>query len=229
MVNKNFEVVSTDDPSKASQFYVIPNDDDDDQFGIAYEAKSSQQNVMPTTCYLSAPANLSGLNPGPLTVTERPTTEDLNLTIESRLTRYSVPVDLDKWVRGEDIFYINCARRFIFSNAYVCVKQYKPHNKTVPAVRPILSAPGAKPGVMPAASTPTETELRVLQPSEDTQEDLPTYITACVPSVSYHKTDTFMLFRLVCADLLQPDKQNDTTEDRFSCAPHFFGQGNPPQ
>ena len=103
MVNKNFEVVCTDDPSKASQFYVIPNDDDDDQFGIAYEAKSSQQNVMPTTCYLSAPANLSGLNPGPLTVTERPTTEDLNLTIESRLTRYSVPVDLDKWVSVSSI------------------------------------------------------------------------------------------------------------------------------
>ena len=232
MVNKNFEVVCTDDPSKASQFYVIPNDDDDDQFGIAYEAKSSQQNVMPTTCYLSAPANLSGLNPGPLTVTERPTTEDLNLTIESRLTRYSVPVDLDKWVSGEDIFYINCARRFIFSNAYVCVKQYKPLKKTAPAVRPILSAPGVKPGVMPAASTPTETELRVLQPSEDAQEDsdLPAYITACVPSVSYHnKTDTFMLFRLVRANLLQPDKQNDTTVDRLNGAPHSFGQGNPPQ
>jgi len=41
MVNKNFEVVCTDDPSKASQFYVIPNDDDDDQFGIAYDAKSN--------------------------------------------------------------------------------------------------------------------------------------------------------------------------------------------
>ena len=230
MVNENFEVVCTDDPSKASQFYVIPNDDDDDQFGIAYDAKSSQQNVMPTICYLSAPANLSGHNPGPLTVTERPTSEDLNMTIESRLTRWPVPVDLDKWVSGEDIFYINCARRFIFSNAYICVKQYKPLQKTAPVMRPTLSTPGVKSGVMPLAATPKKTTTEVLRPSADTQEDAPTYITACVPSVAYHnKTDTFMLFRLVRANILQPDQQNDTTVDKFSGAPHSFRQGNPPQ
>ena len=34
--------VCTDNPSKASQFYV---NDDDDQSGIAYNAKSSQQNT----------------------------------------------------------------------------------------------------------------------------------------------------------------------------------------
>ena len=223
-VNDSFEVVCTDDPSKASQFYVIPNDNDEDQFGIAYKAKSSQQNMMPTTCYLSAPVNIFGHNPGPLKVTtEQPSSEDLNMTIENRLTRCSVPVDLEKWVHGEDVFYINCARRFVFGNAYMCVKQYKPLIKTVPVVKPVFLLPGVKPGIMPAAVTPKETEIHAWQPSADPQEDtttptpavqpaLPTYVTACVPSMSYSKeTDTFMLFRLVRANLLQPDKQEDTT------------------
>ena len=228
MVNENFEVVCTDDPSKASQFYVIPNDDDDDQFGIAYNAKSSQQDMWPITCYLSVPTNLSGHNPGPLKVTEHPSSKDLSMTIESPLKRSSVPADLDKWVSGEDIFYINCARRFVFSNAYICVKQYKPLPKTAPVVRTTVSTP---PDEL-AAAAQIGTELQELRHTADVQQDDTTpppavqpektpptpaaqpvpptcCVTACVSSKSYHNhTDTFMLFRLVQANLLQPDNKD---------------------
>lgn len=133
-----YTIEATRNISNASIFYVIPSDSGKYpyEFIIGYYGDNrkalrrtsstltpvSRREVDPLPRYLSAPVNTFGTNPGPLHLKFTVDHHDSRLTLQSRLIKGYKPVDTNTWVSGREAFYINCARRTLQKDGYICVK-----------------------------------------------------------------------------------------------------------
>ena len=169
-----FAIEGTRQPSQASLFLVIPNDDGDHpyEFLIGWQKdhkpallhsdstifQSEERKGARMFRYLNAHVNILGQNSGPLCLSNNIHEEDARFALHNRLLRKHVaPVDLREWVSGKDQFFINCSRRKRSKNGFLAIK-------------------------------------RVVQREEGQVE----YTSVCVPSVKHNnEVDTFMLFSLV--------------------------------
>ena len=134
-----YTVAATEDVGNASLFYIFPNEDGKHpyEFVLAFygdgqtalKRKTStltpvlDKSIDPLPRYLSAPVNVLGHNPGPLHLHLTAYESNARLTLHSRLVKKYTPIDTSNWVLGREAFFINCARRRLKRDGYVCVKQ----------------------------------------------------------------------------------------------------------
>ena len=136
--DRDYAVEATRNIRNASLFYVIPSDDGENpyEFVLGYLGDnrsllkratstltpSSKAQVQGLHRYLNARVSVSGGNPGPLHLQHHITESDSRLTLQNRLMKKSKPVDTTAWVQGRETFFINCARRRLKRDGYICVK-----------------------------------------------------------------------------------------------------------
>ena len=136
--DRDYAVEATRNIRNASLFYVIPNDDGENpyEFVLGYLGDNrsllkratstltplSKAQVQGLHRYLNARVSVSGGNPGPLHLQHHITESDSRLTLQNRLMKKSKPVDTAAWVQGRETFFINCARRRLKRDGYICVK-----------------------------------------------------------------------------------------------------------
>ena len=139
MVNpdNNYAVEATRDIKQASAFFVFPNEDGGHpyEFNIGYydddrKVRKRKASILSASCpgvdpiprYLHTPVNIIGGNFGPLHMKNYMLECQSRLTLHSRLLKHYNPVDITPWVSGRDTFFINCARRRVKRDGYICVK-----------------------------------------------------------------------------------------------------------
>ena len=139
-VNDGFTIEATEDITKASPFYVLPHEDGFDHVnefmityvhnqpssghGIAYDKKYGNYiTLQPTSRYLDSIINICGENPGPLQLRYGVNEIHSRMHLISRTVEHFAPFAISSWTNSEEIFYIQCARRRLKKNGYICVKQ----------------------------------------------------------------------------------------------------------
>ena len=140
--DNNYAVVATRRIENASEFSirrVIPSDDGEHpyEFLIGYRGDETKQNERRSSItvsaaniqmgsiarYLNTPVNFLGSNPGPLHLQYEVAERKSRLTLQSRLVKEYSPVDTRTWTSGGDLFFINCSRRKLKRDGYICVKR----------------------------------------------------------------------------------------------------------
>lgn len=75
--------------------------------------------------HLSSKVDWLGRNPGPLHMVFNVKESHSRLKLESRaVSRFHV--DPATWAEGDDVFYINCSRRWFAIDGYLCVERHQP-------------------------------------------------------------------------------------------------------
>lgn len=135
--DSNFTVHATPNVKNASLFFVIPNDEGKypHEFHITYMGDNrqlftrrvssltpmSQRPVEKIPRYLSASVTAFGTNAGPLRLKYHVMGKS-RLILESRMG-VKGPVSPSTWVSGREVFFINCTRRKLKRDGYICVKR----------------------------------------------------------------------------------------------------------
>ena len=143
-------VGATEDAAAASLFYIFPNEDGKHpyEFILAFygdgrsAVKRATSTLIPDTShivdpiprYMSAPVNVLGYNAGPLKLSFTASHSSSRLTLHSRLVKDYTPIDIKNWVNGKEAFFLNCARRLMKRDGYVCVKRQRQHRLTTACV-----------------------------------------------------------------------------------------------
>ncbi|CAI8056087.1 hypothetical protein GBAR_LOCUS30553 [Geodia barretti] len=125
-VNENYEIYGTSNPQNASLFFIISSDSGQHphEFHIAYKGDNrhvlkkrvssltpfSQRTVEAIPRYLDAVVSIFGSNPGPLQLVYH-VSERSRLLLYRRIANEKGPISLSTWTQGDDVFFINCARR----------------------------------------------------------------------------------------------------------------------
>ena len=138
-------VGATEDAAAASLFYIFPNEDGKHpyEFILAFygdgksAVKRTSSTLIPDTShtvdpiprYMSAPVNVLGYNAGPLKLSFTASHSSSRLTLHSRLVKEYTPIDIKNWVNGKEAFFLNCARRLMKRDGYVCVKRQQRGNR----------------------------------------------------------------------------------------------------
>ena len=92
--------------------------------GITFDKKYGNYiNLQPTSRYLDSIINICGENPGPLQLRYGVNEIHSRMHLISRTVEHFAPFGISSWIDGEEIFYIQCARRRLKKNGYICVKQ----------------------------------------------------------------------------------------------------------
>ena len=141
--NSDHTVHATPNIKNASLFFVIPNDEGKHphEFHIHYMGDNrklltrrvssltplSQPAVEMIPCYLSASVSAFGTNSGPLQLKYHVVGKS-RLILESRMGAGG-PVSPSTWVSGHEVFFINCTRRRLKRDGYICVKRQGRHNE----------------------------------------------------------------------------------------------------
>lgn len=129
-VTPDFRVVGTTDIKDSSDFFISSNEDGENpyEFSIMYMAASplKDRGIEPISRYLYAPVNTFGNNSGPLTLRLDAKDAKTKMTLHSRRTRHSNPVDTTDWVNSSDIFYVNCKQRAVKKDGYISMKRGPP-------------------------------------------------------------------------------------------------------
>ncbi len=136
-VDTGYAVEGTRNIRNASLFYIIPNDEGSNpyEFTIAYFGDNrkvlrrsgtlspvSKHSIEPVARYLDASISPFGTNSGPLHLKFHLRESHSRLTLHSRLVRKSPPIDTAAWTTGREMFFINCARRRMKKDGYICMK-----------------------------------------------------------------------------------------------------------
>lgn len=143
--DRDYAVEGTRNVRNASFFYIIPNDDGANpyEFTIAYYGDNrkilrhgsstltptSKQVIEPVARYLDTYVRPFGTNPGPLHLKNHLRESRSRLTLHSRIVRKCPPIDTATWVQGTDMYFINCARRRIKKDGYICMKLRQRHGQ----------------------------------------------------------------------------------------------------
>ena len=131
-VSDNFTVRGTRNAQEASLFFITPSETGSHpyEFHIAYMGDDHLQstptlsqkalNVIPR--YLNANVSAFGTNSGPLRL-EYHVSGHSRLLLFERVADKKGPSSIQTWVQGQDMFFINCARRWMKRDGYIAVKQ----------------------------------------------------------------------------------------------------------
>ncbi len=140
---RGYAVEGTRNIQNASLFFIIPIDDGHPyEFNIAHYGDNHQflrrsstlvstsKNVIePVARYVDASAGVRGRNSGPLHLKFHLHESSSRLTLHSRVIKKSAPIDTAAWVSGREVFFINCARRRLKRDGYICMKQVRRHGQ----------------------------------------------------------------------------------------------------
>lgn len=190
----------TDDITKASEFFVVPCEEDRrrQHFSIFFNSKSklksvpvgkkTHMRVKPIPRYLCASVNFRGISNGSLELKLNAKESKSMLVLHDRRSKHYQPVDLTDWINGKEIFYINCKHRSFKKDSYICVTAVTAQADTKMEAGKAVDGEvevvrnGVKDGA--ATSGGGETQHR--------------FTTCCKPNISSHDDrSTFMLFRLI--------------------------------
>ena len=145
-------VKATPNVSSASEFYLKPsgNPMHPEEFYICYFSSkhtehdqqmfsddvTTMHDAKRVPQYLQTPVSIFGSNPGPLEFGYHVRDRDTRLVLQSSVRKHhQPPVSLSAWMSGNEICFIQCARRR--KNGYVAVKQseYSTFTCCVPSKR----------------------------------------------------------------------------------------------
>ena len=139
---KDFEVEATYDINKATQFFIVRCDEEDNHFHIVYDTpmtfkrrSGSRQKFItkvgdpdhrPTIHrYLCADVNWRGRSKRnkPLRMNLDGQSTNSRLAIYCRKSSFHHPADLTEWVNEKEIFFINCQEQSLTTpvSSYLCV------------------------------------------------------------------------------------------------------------
>ena len=137
-------VRATEEVENASIFYIYPDEEGNHpyEFIIGYFGDGlsalkrtastltpvQNETVRPLPRFMSAPVNTLGYNGGPLQLHFTASHSSSRLTLHSRLVKQYVPTDISNWVNGKEAFFLNCARRFLKRDGFVCVRRQQRGN-----------------------------------------------------------------------------------------------------
>ena len=137
-VNEEYEIYSTNNRQNASLFFIVSSDGGNHphEFHIAYKGDNrqvlrkqvssltplSQKAVEPIPRYLDAQVSVFGTNPGPLRLVYY-VSERSRLLLFGRIANEKGAVNPTAWTRGEDMFFINCARRRMKRDGYIGMRR----------------------------------------------------------------------------------------------------------
>ena len=152
--DEGYTVEATTDISAASLFYIVPNDNGDHPYEFYVTYTSDQQDihppysgrdsavdinlVAPIARYLDAGVNAFGFNHGPLRLKHSVKHRHCRLVLHGRISEEGTPVSISAWSSGNDAFYINCVRRRLKRDGYICLKQHR-HDRFITACLPNTS------------------------------------------------------------------------------------------
>ena len=152
--DEGYTVEATTDITDASLFYIVPNDNGDHPYEFYVTYICDQQHiyspysgrdsavdinlVAPIARYLDAGVNAFGFNNGPLRLKHSVKHRHCRLVLHSRISEESTPVSISAWSSGNDAFYINCVRRRLKRDGYICLKRHR-HDRFITACLPNTS------------------------------------------------------------------------------------------
>ena len=129
-VDGNYGIIGTSDTEDASPFFVMPYDNSHHphEFHIAYMGDNGTsrklgamtQKTIPR--YLDADVSLFGTNSGPLRLVYH-VSERSRLLLFGRVANEKGPINPTMWAQGDDMFFINCARRRMKRDGYIGMRQ----------------------------------------------------------------------------------------------------------
>ena len=123
--DKTHKLTVTDEPQDAAVFKIVPTKRQG-EFLITHTGKSHLEKhgieLGPVPRHLDTKLNWLGRHSGPLPLTFNAKEHHSRLTLRNRAVR-RFRVNPASWTRGDDIFYIKCARRWWKINGYICVKR----------------------------------------------------------------------------------------------------------
>ena len=139
-VNENYEIYGTSNPQNASLFFIISSDSGRHpyEFHIAYKGDNhhvlkkrvssltpnSQRAVEAIPRYLDAEVSIFGTNPGPLQLVYH-VSERSRLLLYGRIANEKGPISPSTWMQGNDMFFINCARRRMKRDGYIAMRRHR--------------------------------------------------------------------------------------------------------
>lgn len=127
-----FNIIPNDDQGGTNEFYIIfnkPNEDlcHTDVLARKYSVLESSASCSTKSIglYLHAPVSICGDNPGPLFVCDIVTQKTSRFALNDRVVsdKGLNPVSLESWTNGSEMYYINCSRRPFRRDGYVAIKK----------------------------------------------------------------------------------------------------------
>ena len=143
-VNDDYTVHATSNPQNASLFFTISNDSGKHpyEFHIAYMGDNrhilkkrvssltplSQKACQPIPRYLNASVNAFGINRGPLSL-DYYVSGHSRLLLFGRVSNDAGPISGETWAHGQDMYFINCARRRMKRDGYIGIRRRRRHGE----------------------------------------------------------------------------------------------------
>ena len=212
----------TDKLEKASEFFVIPCEEDGNNrhFSIFHNSESKlkqpgvkprRMRIKPIPRYLCASVNFRGICDGPLELKLNAKESKSRLVLHDRRSKHFQPVELTDWVNGKEIFYINCKHRSFKKDSYICVTAKRGGAGTVEGGGGETTTIGHDTaeggGEMSTAANDKEKTASAVDRGGGKVDGgtieagkACCYMTCCKPNISAHDDCmTFMLFRLIRA------------------------------
>ena len=110
---------------EASPFKIIPNEDDEKEFHIAYEAQDGDDPDMPTfRYYLTTRHKFSGVHSEPPSLEQHPKESNATFALHSQLHEWiNTQEKLEEWISEGKCFLINCENRKWARDSYFALKR----------------------------------------------------------------------------------------------------------
>ena len=203
------KVAVTDDVNEASEFYVMPCEEDGagSHFSIFYNSESKLNahdrkhyaRIKPIPRYLCASVNYRGMSDAPLELKLNAKESKSLLVLHDRRSKHLHPVELTDWINGKEVFYINCKHRSFKKDSYITVKARHVSRAESPLEGGQIAEPTTggtvegEPDAVDNAASSRKVSTGTMGAGKTYQ-----YTTCCRPSISSHDDHTtFMLFRLI--------------------------------
>ena len=143
-VNDDYTVHAISNPQNASLFFIIPNDSGKHpyEFHIVYMGDNrhilkkrvssltplSQKAIQAIPRYLNASVNAFGINTGPLSL-DYYVSGHSRLLLFGRVSNDAGPISCETWAHGQDMYFINCARRRMKKDGYIGIRRRRKRGK----------------------------------------------------------------------------------------------------
>ena len=214
-VSDDNKVVVTDDVNDASEFFIVPCEEDakSRHFSIFYNSESKlkqpketrpRMRIKPIPRYLCTSVNFRGISNNPLDLKLNAKESKSMLVLQDRRSKHLHPVDLTDWINGKEIYYINCKHRSFKKDSYICVTADR-HSGSTTQMDDVDGE-----GEVSNGASQNETSRAAAVADSGRSGDRHRYSTCCKSSVSAHDDHSnFMLFRLIRV------KQKDDDWERY--------------
>lgn len=215
----------TDNLSEADQFFVVPCEEcgNSRHFSIFYNSESKlkppesrpKMRMKPIPSYLCTCVNFRGISDGPLELKLNAKESKSMLMLQDRRSKHLRPAELNDWINGKEIFYINCKHRSFKKDSYICVTATNPSRQGASMSSEVDTIEGEG-----GVSADESSKKRNTGASGGAtvgaaaRRKAYSYTTCCKPNISAHNDrTTFMLFRLIrVKQNVDWDKYDDPTD-----------------